>query len=34
MTSKIFRDPLYNYVGIDLSKDQWLLDLLNCPEVW
>jgi HD superfamily phosphohydrolase len=33
MPSKIFRDPLYNYVGIDLSRDKWLLDLLNCPEM-
>jgi HD superfamily phosphohydrolase len=31
--SKIFRDPLYNYVSIDLSRDRWLLDLLDCPEM-
>ncbi len=33
MSSKIFRDPLYNYISIDRSKDKWLLDLLDCPEV-
>jgi HD superfamily phosphohydrolase len=33
MPTKIFRDPLYNYVGIDLPRDRWLLDLLDCPEV-
>src|SRR5258708_38554770 len=33
MGTKIFRDPLYNYVGIDRARDGWLLDLLDCPEV-
>src|SRR5438105_14286089 len=33
MPSKIFRDSLYNYVSIDLPRDKWLLDLLDCPEV-
>jgi HD superfamily phosphohydrolase len=33
MGTKIFRDPLYNYIGIDRSRDGWLLDLLDCPEV-
>lgn len=30
---KIFRDPLYNYVTIDRDRDQWLLDLIDTPEV-
>ena len=30
---KIFRDPLYNYISIDRENDQWLLDLLDTPEV-
>jgi len=29
---KVFRDPLYNYVGIDLSKDRWILELIQTPE--
>jgi HD superfamily phosphohydrolase len=33
MTAKIFRDPLYNYISIERDTDQWLLDLLDCPEV-
>jgi len=33
MSSKIFRDPLYNYISIDQTKDKWLLDLLDCPEL-
>jgi HD superfamily phosphohydrolase len=33
MPSKIFRDPLYNYIGIDRTRDKWLLELLACPEV-
>jgi uncharacterized protein len=33
MSSKIFRDPLYNYIGIDRSRDKWLIDLLDTPEV-
>lgn len=32
MGAKIFRDPLYNYVSIDRKSDQWLVDLLDCPE--
>jgi len=31
--AKIFRDPLYNYIAIDKSRDRWLLDLLDTPEV-
>ena len=33
MSAKIFRDPLYNYVSIERSKDGWLLDVLNSPEL-
>lgn len=33
MSAKIFRDPLYNYIGIDKGQDKWLLDLLDTPEV-
>src|SRR6266705_2420474 len=33
MAAKIFRDPLYNYISIERDTDQWLLDLLDCPEV-
>jgi HD superfamily phosphohydrolase len=33
MSSKVFRDPLYNYVSIDLSSDQWLLEVLNSREI-
>jgi len=32
-TDKIFRDPLFNYVAIKRPEDQWLIDLLDCPEV-
>lgn len=32
MQAKIFRDPLYNYISIDRKRDQWLLQLLDCPE--
>jgi HD superfamily phosphohydrolase len=32
MSSKVFRDPLYNYVSIDLSSDEWLLKVLNSRE--
>lgn len=32
-TEKIIRDPLYNYVIIDRKKDEWLLELLDTPEV-
>lgn len=30
---KVFRDPLYNYVTLDLERDQWILDLIDTPEV-
>lgn len=30
---KIIRDPVYDYVAIDMSADGWLLDLLDTPEV-
>src|SRR5271163_4966099 len=33
MSSKIIRDPLYNYISIDTKKDRWLLDLLDSAEV-
>jgi HD superfamily phosphohydrolase len=33
MSSKIIRDPLYNYISIDQKKDRWLIELLDCPEV-
>ena len=33
MADKIFRDPLYNYICIDKSRDGWLIDLLSTPEV-
>ena len=33
MSLKIIRDPLYNYIAIDLNRDPWLLELLDCPEV-
>jgi hypothetical protein len=33
MSSKIFRDPLYNYISIDRKRDRWLLELLDCPEI-
>ena len=33
MATKVFRDPLYNYVSIDLSRDQWLLEVLNSREI-
>lgn len=32
-TEKICRDPLYNYVAIDRDRDEWLLDLIDTPEV-
>jgi len=32
MSSKVFRDPLYNYVSIDLSSDRWLVDVVNSRE--
>lgn len=33
MSSKVFRDPLYNYIGIDRKRDGWLIDLLDCREL-
>lgn len=33
MSAKIFRDPLYNYISIDRKRDDWLLKLLDTPEV-
>lgn len=33
MSSKVFRDPLYNYIGIDRKRDGWLIDLLNSREI-
>src|SRR6266508_4408177 len=33
MSDKIFRDPLYNYIGVDRNRDKWLLELLDTPEV-
>ena len=33
MSSKVFRDPLYNYVSIDLPRDKWLLDVVNSREI-
>lgn len=33
MASKIFRDPLYNYISIDVTCDRWLVDLLDTPEI-
>lgn len=32
-TEKIFRDPLYNYIGIDRARGKWLLDLIETREV-
>lgn len=33
MSHKVFRDPLYNYIGIDRARDAWLLKLLDTPEM-
>lgn len=33
MADKVFRDPLYNYIGIDRTRDAWLLKLLDTPEM-
>lgn len=33
MGQKLFRDPVYDYIGIDIDKYPWLLELINCPEV-
>lgn len=32
MSSKVFRDPLYNYVSIDVPRDSWLVDVVNSRE--
>ncbi len=32
-TEKIFRDPLYNYVTVDRTAGEWLVELLDCREV-
>ena len=32
MADKVFRDPLYNYIGIDRTRDSWLLELIDTPE--
>jgi HD superfamily phosphohydrolase len=32
-TEKIIRDPLYNYIIIDRKDDEWILELLDTPEV-
>jgi HD superfamily phosphohydrolase len=33
VADKIFRDPLYNYISIDKKDDEWLLGLLDTPEM-
>lgn len=33
MSPKVIRDPLYNYISIDRNRDEWLVELLDCPEV-
>lgn len=33
MSSKIIRDPLYNYISIDLHRDNWLISLIDSAEV-
>jgi len=33
MADKVFRDPLYNYISIDRTRDAWLLKLLDTPEM-
>jgi uncharacterized protein len=33
MSAKIIRDPLYNYIGIPLPLDAWLLEVLDAPEI-
>jgi uncharacterized protein len=33
MSAKILRDPIYNYVSIDRETDDWLIRLLDCPEM-
>lgn len=29
---KAIRDPLYNYIGTDLKKEEWILELIQTPE--
>jgi len=33
VSDKVFRDPLYNYIGFDRQRDGWLIGLLDCAEV-
>jgi len=33
MPDKLFRDPLYDYIAIDTNTQNWILQLINCPEV-
>ncbi len=33
MSDKVFRDPLYNYIAFGRKRDEWLIELINCPEV-
>jgi HD superfamily phosphohydrolase len=33
VADKIFRDPLYDYISIERPSDDWLVGLLDCPEV-
>lgn len=33
MAQKLFRDPLYDYIAINIDHYRWLFDLINCPEV-
>jgi len=33
MVAKIIRDPLYNYISIELDRDEWLVRLIDTPEV-
>lgn len=32
MAQKLLRDPLYDYIGIDLDEQAWLLELIDAPE--
>jgi HD superfamily phosphohydrolase len=33
MVQKLLRDPLYDYIGIDLNERAWLLELIDSPEL-
>ena len=33
MSDKVFRDPLYNYIGLHRKRDGFLIDLMATPEV-